>query len=179
MSEELRAALEDCQSTLESALRAPTLPKGLRTLFVATYAANRAALAASGATLDVERLRRALHEHAVDHRDVLPCNEHCAPDMYARLSGAVTEREPDRLRCGNCPHPPDAHSPVGAETCSFRDCRCPGLLTLAASEATLDVERLRETLNGIATEPTDGFDDGWAFARYLQEQANAVLSDQP
>ncbi len=38
------------------------------------------------AGLDVERLAAALHGHAVDHRDVLPCNEACAPDIAARLT---------------------------------------------------------------------------------------------
>jgi hypothetical protein len=35
-------------------------------------------------------------------------------------------------RCGNCPHDPDAHSPVNAEACAVAGCPCPGLLTVDA-----------------------------------------------
>lgn len=55
----------------------------------------------------------------------------------------MTDQPDTPTRCGNCSHDPDAHSPVGRETCSYRDCPCPGLLTVAAPEAD-DGPGLRE-----------------------------------
>jgi hypothetical protein len=41
-------------------------------------------------------LKRALHEHAVWHEDVLPCNERCLDDLAARLSKIEGAEEPPK-----------------------------------------------------------------------------------